>query len=92
MPMNALPLRPEPRDLIHDAIDAHGAVRVLLRAAAALLRPRARPPDPAQLSAHLRRDIGLETSARGAPGDRVRAHALLMAGSPHLTMPGHMWR
>lgn len=63
--MNALRLGGPPPDLIRDAIDAHGAARVLLRAAAALLRPRARPPDRRAprsvlpLNAHLRRDIGL---------------------------------
>ena len=63
--MNALRLGGPPPDLIRDAIDAHGAARVLLRAAAALLRPRARPPDRrrgpqvAPMNAHIRRDIGL---------------------------------
>ena len=63
--MNALRLGGPPPDLIRDAIDAHGAPRVLLRAIAALLRPRARPPDRRRrprvvpMNAHIRRDIGL---------------------------------
>ena len=49
----------DPHGLIDAAIDAHGAARVLARAALRLLAPRPRPPDAAALSAHLRRDIGL---------------------------------
>ena len=56
-PMNAT--RPTPSNLIDAAIEAHGAARVLLSAMRALLRPKARPPDTAHLSPHLRRDIGL---------------------------------
>lgn len=63
--MNALRLGGPPPDLIRDAIAAHGALRVLLRAVAALLRPPARPPDRRRgagivpMNAHIRRDIGL---------------------------------
>jgi hypothetical protein len=51
------------KQLIEDAIEAHGPSRVLIAAALALLRrrpkPRTRPPDLADLDPHLRRDIGL---------------------------------
>jgi hypothetical protein len=69
--MNALPLRPAQRNAIHVAIDTHGAGRVLLTALAALLRPRARPPDADALSAHLRRDLGLPQHPPASPSQRV---------------------
>lgn len=65
--MNAIRTTPgDPHGLIDAAIAAHGATRVLLRAARALLAGRPRPPDPGSLSDHLRRDIGLPP-ARDAP-------------------------
>ncbi|WGH79269.1 hypothetical protein [Jannaschia ovalis] len=71
--MNALRLtraRP-PRDLIDSAIAVHGARRVLLAAAAALLRPRPRPPDASTLPDHLRRDIGLDPLPPAPPSARL---------------------
>lgn len=66
--MTAIRLAPrDPHGLIDAAIDAHGAGRVLLRAALALVAPRRRPPTPSHLSPHLRRDIGL-------PPEAVRPH------------------
>ena len=59
--MNAIRLTSLP--LIDAAIETHGAARVLLAAAVALLRPKARPPDVMSLNAHLRRDIGLPPDA-----------------------------
>ncbi|PWJ20938.1 hypothetical protein [Jannaschia seohaensis] len=78
--MTALPLRPDTsRTAIEIAIDAHGPGRVLLAALAALLRPRARPPDTAALPSHLRRDIGLPPHEPGLPSQRVDA-ALAIRG------------
>ena len=57
--MTAVPLRGPTPDLIEDAIARHGAPRVLLAAALAMLRPRPRPPDVDALPPHLRRDMGL---------------------------------
>lgn len=65
--MNAFPLKPAavPRPDLETLIARHGAARVLWALLRALLNPRRlkrgrpRPPDPAHLGAHLRRDIGL---------------------------------
>ena len=64
--MNALPIgrhSPAAKTLIEDAIRENGAARVLIIAALAVLRGRnqrrARPPDAADLTTHLRRDVGL---------------------------------
>ena len=62
------PVRRTP-DPIRHVIETHGAVRVLLAAAAALLRPRARPPDATRLPAHLRRDVGLPPLPPPVPQD-----------------------
>jgi hypothetical protein len=70
--MNALPLRPRPaRDVIDAAIAAHGPARVLVAALAAMLRPRARPPDRATLPPRLRRDVGLDELPAPLPSGRV---------------------
>ncbi|RVT87184.1 hypothetical protein DXV76_03635 [Rhodobacteraceae bacterium CCMM004] len=58
-------IRPRPpRSLIDAAIERHGAMQVLLVAAAALMRRAAlkpdRPPDARGLTRHVRRDIGLD--------------------------------
>lgn len=69
--MTALPLHTRPsRDAIDTAIALHGPLRVLLAAARALLRPKARPPDVASLPDHLRRDIGLLPMAHVPPSSR----------------------
>ncbi|MBC9247857.1 hypothetical protein H4P12_14345 [Paracoccus sp. 11-3] len=54
----AIPLRPKMENLLA----RHGTMPVIWALARALLKPprrRARPPDVAELNAHLRRDIGL---------------------------------
>ena len=48
-----------PRVPIEAAIRDHGAFRVLVHAALALLRPRPAAWGPDHLTGHLRRDIGL---------------------------------
>ena len=67
----------QPRDagqLIEDAIARNGAARVLKAAILALLRERPRqkprPPDAAQLSGYLRRDIGLAQEPEAADWNR----------------------
>ncbi|WP_043918701.1 hypothetical protein [Jannaschia aquimarina] len=61
-------------DAIRDVIERHGPARVLLAALAALLRPRARPPDAIRvvdLPDHLRRDIGLDVPMAPLPPQRA---------------------
>ncbi|SFI85628.1 hypothetical protein [Jannaschia pohangensis] len=74
--MNALPLRPGPTqpDAIDVAIRTHGALRVLLAAMVALLRPRVRPPDRRSLDVpdYLRRDLGLDAATPRLPSERGR--------------------
>ncbi|CTQ50018.1 hypothetical protein [Jannaschia donghaensis] len=74
--MTALRLSPPPTPtLIDDAIDRHGATRVLWAALRALLRPTARPPDLRDLPDRLRRDIGLPPHP-AAPSDLHRRFRL----------------
>ena len=94
--MNALRLTtpaPSPRTLIDAAIESHGPVRVLLAAAAALLRPKARPPDMVELTPHLRRDIGLPPP-RARPPDvaDLPPHAQRAIGLPPVSIVGHLSR
>ena len=70
--MTALPLRPRPpRHLIDAAIAAHGPGRVIAAALAAMLRPRARPPDAPPVPPHLRRDVGLTELPGPLPSSRA---------------------
>ncbi len=59
------PVQTTAHALIQDAIARHGATKVLLAAAIALLRKgvarRDRPPDVAHLPRRMRADIGLRT-------------------------------
>lgn len=65
-PAQAIPLRPKMEILLA----RHGTIPVIWALARALLHPRrrrARPPDLAELSPHLRRDIGLPPVDRYVP-------------------------
>jgi uncharacterized protein YjiS (DUF1127 family) len=92
--MTALRLRgsmiPDPnKDLIAEAIQRAGPLRVLAAALRALLRPRARPPDIKELSPHLLKDLGLDPSSPPVPPSaRLSAGSVPLCAQSFVTLPG----
>ncbi|MEL6586106.1 MAG: hypothetical protein AAFY65_06140 [Pseudomonadota bacterium] len=62
--------RPQPRLILEEAIALNGPRKVLIAALAALVRPRARPPDLRHLPNHVRADIGLGPAPPPLPSQR----------------------